>query len=164
MAIRVRRMFPERPLTRRDFRDNTLHVSFDWDGPVRPGVIRFTDRPNELIPRDLQDFLASIHVADDGENLVGCMFVLSDARMLHIASSRAEGEALYALVRHAIAEAGERPLVGYSTADEDNLSVLHSLGLTVLSPQSPAGQGKACLFYTFLPSEVEAALQRHDRS
>ena len=162
MPIRVRRLFPERPLTKKDFRVGTLHVSLDWEAGTKPGQVRFTDRPNELIALARQDFSASLRIAEEEENMVGSLFVFSDEKVLHVGSVDACGAALYALLVYVIAEAGERALVGYLHATEENRLILQSLNLNVHEAESDGKSVPSCFFCTFLPSPVGSTVDRHE--
>jgi hypothetical protein len=155
MPVRIRRAFPERPLTGRDYPGGTLYASLDWDGPPRPGAIRFTDRPNDLLPPGQRDFRVCLLLAEEGGRVVGLALLSSEPEVLYLVRVQATGEALWALLRHAVAEAGERPLLGHARDTAANRVVLRSAGLRV---RAAAAGSPECLFYTGLSSQVGAVL------
>jgi hypothetical protein len=140
MPIRVLRTFPKRPLTPEDFPGGRLNVNLTPES--MPGWVPFSDEPGA------PDCSASIHLAYDGEEIVGCMFVQSDHRLLFVCVRPGGGsqEALEALARHAVMEAGERPLVGYAPDDVATRATLRSVGLKVMD-----GERGLCLFFTRIP-------------
>ena len=44
MSVRIRRLFPERPLTRKDYPGGVLRATLCWGHPPPAGCVRFTDR------------------------------------------------------------------------------------------------------------------------
>ncbi len=84
-----------------------------------------------------------------GSRWAGCTSSLT--RLLHISHVQGEGGVLAALIRHAVAEAGERPLIGYAPDTCECRRLLRSFRLHVIEG---AGSGR-CLFYTYLPPEME---------
>ncbi len=77
MTIRIRRFFPEHPLSGQDYPGGTLKITFRWDRLPEPGWVRFTDRPLDLIPPEQRDLSASLHVAERDGEPVGRMYVQS---------------------------------------------------------------------------------------
>jgi hypothetical protein len=74
---------------------------------------------------------------------------------LYVVRVQAAGKALWALLRHAVAEAGERPLLGHARDTAANRVVLRSVGLRVRAADAGSAD---CLFYTCPPSQVGAVL------
>jgi hypothetical protein len=87
--------------------------------------------------------------------VVGLALVSSEPEVLYLVRVQAMGEALWALLHHAVAEAGERPLLGHALDTEADRAVLRSVGLHV---RAGAAGSPECLFYTYLPPQVEAVL------
>lgn len=170
MPLIVRQMFPERPIDDVTETGQCLDVTFDWE-QIRPEVVRFTDRPRELLPPDQVDLRVCIYVAHEqgespAESLpVAMAYCGSDHRILYVHSMTGETEGIARIAHRLVAETRERALYGRVPDAAEIRQALSRLGLQIILDEGEDELGRPwCAFFNDQAVELgEYLYQREQR-